>query len=111
MSQDLRGLSSSEKLDAVAQDIARVAVGLGLNSWELKRGQYLVDGGVYSGKQIDKLGGYNSIVKTYFLDKLDNASKLRLNDVRKNQRALDVKLGSKDIFFEELDKVLKDFPQ
>lgn len=96
--------------DIIANDIKKVADLLKVEPWNLRWWDYHSNGGKY-GSFVPNVGGWNSIRDTYFQKPISPQYSVLLSDISKNQRELNKKIGSKDIFLSELSHILAHFPK
>lgn len=95
-------MQRKEQLDNVVKEIRKVAKSLGKNPATLTRGEFLRESDIAEW-QVRKLGGYNSVLKAHFpITDKDLATMSELNEAKAYISKLEKKLGSKELFEENI---------
>lgn len=99
--------------DKIANDIRDVAAKYGIAPSELKRDVYDTkdNGHKFQHSDFARVGGYGNIMRTYFPALIAPGEVVRLAEVQRGQRELTLKLGSRDVFFDELKKIMSVMPK
>src|SRR5882724_5445104 len=98
------------KVEHLAEDIKRAAEILEIPPHEMTRNHYRQCNPHYTENDFALCGGFGRIKSTFFPKPLNEATILRLKDLRQNQNQIAKAVGSQEIFFEELREILKHLP-
>jgi hypothetical protein len=100
----------NDVLSRFQSDVLRIAKEIGSATDKITRRDYRDNNPGLSSEQVDRVGGFSLLKNTVFPKPVYMAQVLRLKDIRKKNTALSVKLGSRDIFIEELKAAISGFP-